>query len=267
LWSLVGLSVKLVRFPDDLTFTFYRSLAALGAMALIAPFFGGVAPPWRWMVVSAAIYPAVVILLIKATAVSTAATGILLQYTAPAWVAILAWLFQKRRIDRATTIALSCALGGIVCLFMGQGAAGGLLGPLCGAGSGLAFGALILILEHMDRISGGKTNPALIVLFNNVGCVVFLFPIVAVRHVLHISPGQLAIVAACGIFTLALPYVLFQFALRHVQAVDAALLSLLEPVLNPLWVALIAHEIPGPLIIAGGGCIVVALVLEAAKKK
>ena len=71
-------------------------LAAI-AMLAIAPFMPGRRPAGRWMVFSALLYTAVVSLLITAMTLSTAAIGILLQYTAPVWCALLAWLFQRRR--------------------------------------------------------------------------------------------------------------------------------------------------------------------------
>jgi drug/metabolite transporter (DMT)-like permease len=60
--------------------------------------------------------------------------------------------------------------------------------------------------------------------------------------------------------------VLFQFALRRVTPVDASLLTLLEPVLNPIWVALLTPERPDLATYIGGAAIVVALIIEATKK-
>ena len=81
------------------------------------------------------------------------------------------------------------------------------------------------------------------VLFNNLGAVVILLPLCIATGSLGLQTRQLLIVAATGMFQLALPYVLFQLALRRVNVVDASLLILLEPVLNPLWVVLFVVEV------------------------
>jgi drug/metabolite transporter (DMT)-like permease len=140
------------------------------------------------------------------------------------------------------------------------------LGPACGLLSGAAFGALILVLEKIDRAAGpAGANPFAIVLCNNAGAALLLLPICLSTGVLAVRPWQLGLVAATGAVQLAIPYVLFQLALRRVRPVDASLLILLEPVLNPVWVALATNEKPDSFTVAGGLAILVAMVVEAVK--
>lgn len=82
------------------------------------------------------------------------------------------------------------------------------------------------------------------------------------RWMLAATPRQLTIVLTTGVVQMAAPYVLFQLGLRHVRAVTASLLVMLEPVLNPVWVALFTHERPDAAIYAGGAAILVAMLLE-----
>src|SRR6185436_2409915 len=49
------------------------------------------------------------------------------------------------------------------------------------------------------------------------------------------SPADWAIVAFLGVFQIGLAYALLAMGMREVPAVEASLLMLLEPVLNPLW--------------------------------
>jgi drug/metabolite transporter (DMT)-like permease len=55
-----------------------------------------------------------------------------------------------------------------------------------------------------------------------------------------------------GTVQMGIPYVLFSMAIRHVPAVTAILVPMIEPVLNPLWVLLLIGETPGPMEVAGG---------------
>jgi drug/metabolite transporter (DMT)-like permease len=263
LWSLSGVVVKVVKI-DSIAFAFWRSAAAAGVMLLLLPLGRGKLPPLKWILAGATLYTLVVTLLITSMSVSTAATGILLQYTAPLFCALFARVFLGRRIGTGTTIAMAVAGAGIATMVAGSWRAENWLGPFCGLLSGAAFGALILVLEKMDRAAGGA-NPFAIVLCNNAGAALILLPICLTTGVLKVQPWQLGLVAATGAVQLAIPYVLFQLALRRVRPVDASLLILLEPVLNPVWVALATSERPDAFTIAGGLAILVAMVVEAVK--
>ena len=265
LWSLAGVSVKVAKM-DPLAFTLYRSLAASAALLLLLPLGRkwGRAPRAGWAAVSAVLYTTVVALFIVATTVSTAATGILLQYTAPAFCALFAWLFLGRRVGGWTLAAMLVAAAGIAVMVVGSWRPGNWVGPVCGLASGAAFGGLVLVLEKNDRAAGG-VNPLALVLVNNLGTAGMMLALCAYRDTLGIQPFQLAIVAVTGVVQLALPYVLFQLSLRRVRPVDASLLILLEPVLNPVWVALMTDERPDLATVAGGAAILAAMVIEALK--
>jgi drug/metabolite transporter (DMT)-like permease len=67
------------------------------------------------------------------------------------------------------------------------------------------------------------------------------------------------ILVGLGLFQIALPYALFVRGLRHVTATRAALVGMLEPVTNPLWVFLGLGERPTRLAIAGGLVVLAAV--------
>jgi drug/metabolite transporter (DMT)-like permease len=266
LWSLAGLAVKTAKM-DPLAFAFYRCLAAAAPMAVLALFSSGRRPPMRWMSLSVVVYALVVTPFVASMSLGTAASGILLQYTSPAFCALFAWFFFRRRIDGRTGVALAVACVGIAVMLAFDRIGDNLLGPGLGLLSGVTFGALPLVLSQVDRRSGGNANPFLIVFYNNFGTAVLLLPLCLFFGVLHVQAWQFAIVTATGMVQLALPYVLFQLALRRVNPVDSALLILLEPVLNPIWVYLSVGETPGWGTIIGGVAILAALVIEATKPR
>lgn len=263
LWSLSGAAVKLADL-HPLTFAFWRSVAATASVALVLPLGRGNWPRPGWMLASAVMYTIVVALLVTSMTVSTAATGILLQYTGPVFCALFAWAFQGRAIGRRTLIAMAIATAGIGVMVIGGWKPGNWVGPTCGLLSGAAFGALILLLEKNDRAAGG-VNPFVLMLVNNGVSALLLLPLCARMGVLRADRGPLAIVLLIGVVQLALPYLLFQLALRRVRPVDASLLILLEPVLNPVWVALVTSERPDRATLMGGAAILVAMVVEATK--
>ena len=265
LWSLSGVAVKLA-VMDPVAFAMWRSLAGAVALGLAIPLARGRWPRAKWMAPTVLVYTAVVALLLAAMTFGTAARGILLQYTGPVFCAVFAWIFQRRRIGPHTAAALLVAGVGIGVMIAGSPAGDGWAGPTCGLLSGVAFGALILLLEKVNRSGGSEVNPIAVTFLNNAGAAAILLLLgLATRTPLLGDGRQMAIVAVTGVVQLAIPYALFQIALKHVEPVDASLLILLEPVLNPIWVALFFPERPDIATVIGGIAILAAMVIDAMK--
>jgi drug/metabolite transporter (DMT)-like permease len=66
-----------------------------------------------------------------------------------------------------------------------------------------------------------------------------------------------------GLFQIGLAYACVGVGLRRVGALEAALLLLVEPVLNPLFAWLVHGERPGAFTLVGGAVILSATALEA----
>jgi drug/metabolite transporter (DMT)-like permease len=94
----------------------------------------------------------------------------------------------------------------------------------------------------------------------NLTAAALLFPLA--YGALALSFEAFLVVAAQGVFQLGIPYVLFIRGLRTVRATDAALITLVEPVLNPLWVWLAVSEAPHSSTCVGGALILLALVVR-----
>jgi drug/metabolite transporter (DMT)-like permease len=82
----------------------------------------------------------------------------------------------------------------------------------------------------------------------------------AIGHPL--PPTQVGLIFVLGVVQLGLPYLLFSIAIRRLTALEAVLLPMIEPILNPLWVALARGEWPGPWSLAGGGLVLGAVAVR-----
>jgi drug/metabolite transporter (DMT)-like permease len=67
-----------------------------------------------------------------------------------------------------------------------------------------------------------------------------------------------------GIVQLGMSYWLYARAIRHVTALEAVLIPVIEPILNPLWVLLFMHERPTRWALIGGSIVLGAVTLRAA---
>jgi drug/metabolite transporter (DMT)-like permease len=77
------------------------------------------------------------------------------------------------------------------------------------------------------------------------------------------SSGWTALIVL-GVVQLGLPYMLYARAIHHVTALEAVLIPVIEPILNPIWVLLFLGEKPGVLSLCGGILVLAAVTWRAA---
>ena len=143
---------------------------------------------------------------------------------------------------------------GVLCIFS-QGTGGAIDGIIYGLLSGFGFALLTVLL----RLYKGR-NPVQTMAFNNLLVALVLLP--WVWDSLMLTSVEAVLMLIMGVIQLGGPYVMYAFALRRVLARDAALISLLEPLLNPVWVFLFVGEIPASMTFIGGSLILGGLLLR-----
>ncbi len=247
-WSLGGVFIKSASLSGPVI-AFYR--CAVAAVFLAPMAWRQRRPLDRRQLEAAAAYTATVVLLVLATKRTTAANAILLHYTAPLYVFVAGVRLLGERPARRDWLCLGVALAGVACICSGAGGAD-TAGIGYGLASGMAYALLILLLRRE------RGRRAIWVTFaNNAAAALVLLP--WVRHGLAASQRDLLLMLAMGVVQLAVPYVLFSKAIAHLAASEAALILLLEPMLNPVWVALAVGETPGGRTLIGGTCVLAAL--------
>jgi drug/metabolite transporter (DMT)-like permease len=256
LWSTGGLFIKLAPLPP-LAVAFGRSLiAALFYLAFLRPQLR------RARFSTALAYAGCIVTFVAATKLTTAANAIFLQYAAPAYVLVLSpWLLGEpfRRLD-AACVALS--LAGMSLLFVGKVEAGQALGNVLGVVSGIFFAFGVVFIRRDARGGQGDALPSM-TLGNFIAAAVTLPFIVRSGAQALTWPGLLVLLYL-GVVQLGLAYWLFGRGVRLVPAAEASLISMLEPVLNPVWVAIFWGERPGAWSIAGGAIVIAAVALRTA---
>jgi drug/metabolite transporter (DMT)-like permease len=65
-----------------------------------------------------------------------------------------------------------------------------------------------------------------------------------------------------GVVQLGVPYILYSKAIKHVTALEASLIPVIEPMLNPVWVFLIIGEVPGLWSLVGGVIVITAVTIR-----
>ena len=257
LFSLGGLGIKLIP---------WNPLAINGARNLIAVFLIGFYMKKsghrlivnRGVLVGAFCMFGTTTLYVIANKLTTAANAIVLQFTAPIFLIFIMAIFFHQKPTRLDLVTCGVVLAGILCFFVDSLTSGGGLGNLLALLSGLTYAGVFLLntLPGADSLSS-------ILLGQCAGCVVG-FPFLLQER--NFSLPVLGAVAMLGFFQLGLAYILFSCGLSAVPPVTASLTSGLEPVLNPVWVALFYHETISLLSLIGAVVVVSAVMLYNIRK-
>ncbi len=261
LWSTGGLGIKSVNlFP--LTIAGWRSVFASVALLVV----GGrhemsLSALRRGAVLGTAFsYALSLILFVSATRLTTAANAILLQYTSPLWVIALSQFLPRERPQGRDYVVAGGCLAGLALFFLDKASAEGFWGMIIAIASGLTMACLIVGLRY-EGLRGALSSSTLAVLFGNALCVFFCSPWM-VSSLPAMTGANWAVLGTLGAFQLGLPYLLFSKGLRHVTALQATLLGLVEPLLNPFWVWLGTGERPGFWASVGGSIIILCLAID-----
>jgi len=118
--------------------------------------------------------------------------------------------------------------------------------------SGLSWAFTLMGLRWMGRNGGAGSAAPAVVIGNLIAFFVglpFALPVIGAR------PLDWAIVGGLGTIQIGVAYVFLTAGMRHVRALEASMLLLLEPVLNPVWSWLIHGEKPRAWSLVGGAVI------------
>ncbi|RME69211.1 MAG: EamA/RhaT family transporter, partial [Verrucomicrobia bacterium] len=172
----------------------------------------------------------------------------------PIHIALIApWLLGEPNHPRDWA-AIFVTLAGIGLFFLDQLSSAGALGNLLGLGAGFCFALLAVFLRKQKEGSPIES----IVLGNVIAALVGLpfmrapFP----------DPHGWLLLGLLGAVQLGIAYIIYAAAIRRATAMDAALVPMIEPILNPVWVALVVGEVPGPYALLGGAIVLGTLSLR-----
>ena len=261
LWSTSGYLLILVDW-NPLAITGSRSLFALIPMLIM---FGKPRPIWKKApgehkrslapIMGALCYTATLFLFVTANRLTTAANAIMLQYTAPVYVAFMSVFLLKEKVRKQDIITVAIVMAGILLFFMGDLDPRGLWGNVLALASGVAFGGVAICLRMMKN--NAEYRPADSIMWGNVLCVVLGLPFV----LYYDMPGMVSWlgIALLGIFQLGLAYCLYVKSVKHVTALELTLVPIIEPLLNPILVAIFAFQVPGVFAIIGGVIVISAV--------
>ena len=261
LWSTSGYLLILVDW-NPLAITGTRSLFALIPLLIM---FGRPRPIWKKAegeqkrsfapIMATLCYTATLFMFVTANRLTTAANVIVLQYTAPVYVAFMSAFLLKEKVHKQDAVTVTIVMAGMLLFFVGEMDPRGIWGNLLALTSGVTLAGMAVSLRMMKNNT--NLRPADSIMWGNILCVALGLPFVAYFGI----PGPVSWVglALLGLFQLGLSYCLYVKAVKHVTALELTLVPIVEPLLNPILVAIFAFQIPGVFAIIGGAIVIVAV--------
>jgi len=251
LWSSAGLLLKMISW-NPMAIAGMRS--AIATIVLLA-FLRRPHITWSFAQIGGAIaYAVTVILFVLANKLTTAANAILLQYTSPMYVALFGAWFLGERATRLDWITVFMVMGGMVLFFLDDLTTGGFWGNVCAISSGVTFACFVLFMRKQKNDS-----PLESVFLGNILTALIGFPFMF--QMVPNASSWVGLILA-GVVQLGLSQVLYAAAIKHVAALEAILIAVIEPILNPLWVLLIIGEAPGPWALLGGFIVLASVTIR-----
>lgn len=252
LWSTAGLFIKWVQWPPVAIAGIRSGIAGLVILSYWLYKYKQMPPlPNLKKSFGALNYAVLVMLFVFANKLTTAANAILLQFSAPIWVMIFGAIFLQEPIRKKDLVTVVLVLMGMGLFFIGDLDSGSALGNGLAVLSGVAMAVMVISLK------GVKTgSPLEIIFWGNV--VTFLIGIPFYGQI-SFETMSLVGILLLGVFQLGTAYIFYTSGIQRVTALEGILITVLEPLLNPLWVFLFNGEKP-TLLAALGGVVVVASV-------
>ena len=192
-------------------------------------------------------------LFIVANKMTTAANAIILQYTAPVWIILFMALWFHIRPTKRDIMTCVIVFAGISCFFLDSLGSGNWMGNLIAVLSGVFYGMLFLLNQFPE----GDSISSMV--FGQIISAVLMTPTVVQENVF--TPQVLITVFLLGFFQVGIAYLCLSIGTKYTHPVSASLITGIEPILNPIWVAIFWGETITPLSMIGAAIVIIAVLV------
>ena len=197
-------------------------------------------------------YSVTMILFCVANKMTYAANAVLLQYTEPIYIVLLSPFILGERNSKFDYVCVVGVLAGMILFFADS---------LFGTGNQMTprifWGNIIAIISgitfalttmFMRKVEGDESKTSF--MLAQIITFIFCLPFIIKNGPLSIK--SIIFLVLLGTIQMGIPNFLFAIGIKKVRALSAVLIEMIEPLMNPIWVALFYQEIPAWTCLLGG---------------
>lgn len=254
LWSTGGLFIKLVPWHPMVIGGVRGLIAALIIYAAILKLGCGQPAINRQTLLTGAFLGISCMLFVAANKLTTAANAIMLQSANPIFVILFSAVFQHKKTPKRDIITAMLVLGGVALFFVDNLSPGKLLGNILGLISAVTLGSAFIFACSAKSLHETMSG----VMLGHLLCGLVGVPF-ALLFPPELTAQAVGAMLFLGVFQLGSAYVLFSVGAASCPPLAVSLLGMLEPVMNPVWVAVFLHEIPGTTALCGSAIVMITL--------
>ncbi len=253
LWSTAGFLIKSINL-SPLAMTSGRCIVVFLLLTpLVLRLKGGMFD--KYVILGGVFYALFVCCFTISTKYTVSAVAIVMQYTAPIYVALAAVLFLHEKIYKADLISMFFVFIGMALFFFDKFAGGNTFGNVVAVFNGITFAGLAVCFRLQK-----DAHPIRSVYLGSIIAAVIGLPAL-------IHDGIPDATSCIYLFLFgsqaALTFILYSSASKYLSAIETVLLPVIDPILNPVWVFLFLGEKIGMISVFGGIVVLASVVLRA----
>jgi drug/metabolite transporter (DMT)-like permease len=187
---------------------------------------------------------------VMATKLTSAANAIVLQFTEPIFLILILYFIWKHKPDKKAVITCVLVFGGILCFFFDQISYEGVIGNILAIISGLLY-AFVFLIKKMKNADFESS-----IIISQLTSFIIFIPWYFKET--DFAPMNFLLVFIMGVVQMGVAYVFLAKGLETVSPVTASLTSTIEPILNPIFVAIFYGEMINPISMVGAAIVIIA---------
>lgn len=188
-----------------------------------------------------------------ANKLTTAGNAIILQFTVPIWVMVISALVFRKKPTKLDISAAVIVMVGVLFFFIDGIQAGNMLGNMLALISGVTYSGVFLMNATPESDSYSST------FFGMILNMLIGLPWLIKTDFAATQSITWVVILLMGIVQVACAFILLSTGLKTTSPIAASLISGVEPVLNPVWVAIFYGEVLTPLSLVGAVMVLLAV--------
>jgi len=248
-FSLAGVLIKMISW-SAVTINGLRNLFAFLVMAIYLKKIRHKIIINKVVLLGAAFNLLMNLTFVMATKLTSAANAIVLQFTEPIFLILFLWMIWGQKPNRKAVITCILVFGGILCFFLDKISIDGFLGNILAIASGILY-ALVFLIKKMKNSDFESS-----ILISQMASFILFLPWYFKET--DFAAMNLIFIIILGVVQMGLAYVFLAKGLERVSPVAASLTSTIEPVLNPILVAIFYGERISAIAIAGAAVVIIS---------